>query len=74
MITTEVVALALTAWFLISFLFGLAAGRIVQICRCPHPGACEICRVPGEPDSQESDLQETESAKPIEHAGLRVAG
>ena len=71
MITTEVVALALTAWFLIAFLFGLVAGRIIQICRCPHPGDCEICRVPGE---QEPECIADESAEPNEHAGVRVAG
>ena len=71
MISTEVVALAITAWFLISFLFGLVAGRIIQICRCPHPGACEICRLPDEHEPQ-SAVQE--SAGTNEHAELRVAG
>jgi hypothetical protein len=71
MITTEVVALAIAAWFLMSFLFGLAAGRIIQICRCAHPGACEICRLP---DEQEPQSAPDASAEPKEHAGIVLAG
>ena len=71
MITTEVVALAITAWFLISFLFGLVAGRIIQICRCSRPGSCAICRVPGEQDPPEGS---GESAEPNALAGMRIAG
>jgi hypothetical protein len=71
MITTEVVALAIAAWFLISFLFGLVAGRIIQTCRCPRPGSCAICRVPGGQDSPEGS---NESAEPNELSGMRVAG
>jgi len=71
MITTEVVALAITAWFLISFLFGLVAGRIIQICRCPHPGACEICRLPDEQEPQTAAHESAEANEPVE---LRIAG
>jgi hypothetical protein len=71
MITTEVVALAIAAWFLISFLFGLVAGRIIQTCRCHRPGFCEICRVPGGQDPPEGSK---EPAEPNALAGMHIAG
>ncbi len=70
MSTVEVIAIVIVGWFLVSLLFALVAGRIIQIHRCPRPDLCETCRVP---DHQDAQTGPAESAQLNEHAAIGVA-
>ena len=58
MTTAEILATAIGGWFLVSFLIGLAAGWIIQICRARCSRLFDLWETLGEPtqtDETDSD-------------------
>ncbi len=64
MTTAEIVALVIGGWSLVSFLFALAAGRIIQIFRCHCPLESAIFAEP----LRDSSEDEQAIAEPREHS------